>query len=55
MQGEPNRENREAIEHYGAVPVVGEMPRFDPLTPQAIGRWAQAHLDPAGLLVEALA
>src|SRR5262249_5785113 len=31
MIGEPNRDNREAIETYGTVPVVGEMPRFDQL------------------------
>ena len=29
MVGEPNADNRAAIEHYGRVPVIGEMPRFD--------------------------
>ena len=50
MVGEPNDENRLAIEKYGAVEVVGQMPRFDPLTPDAVTHWAQSELDRAGVL-----
>ena len=34
MIGDSNADNRAAIEHYGNVAVVAEMPRFDPLTPE---------------------
>jgi len=50
MVGEPNDENRLAIEKYGAAEVVGQMPRFDPLTPDAVTRWAQSQFDRAGIL-----
>jgi dethiobiotin synthetase len=40
MIGNGNADNRAAIEHYGNVPVVGEMPRFDPLTPESLRAWA---------------
>jgi len=33
MIGEPNAENRAAIEQYGHVPVAAEMPFFTPLDP----------------------
>jgi dethiobiotin synthase len=52
MIGEPNADNRAAIEHYGAVTVLGEMPVFDPLTPAALRYWAMKSLDPAGRLQE---
>jgi dethiobiotin synthase len=52
MIGEPDADNRAAIEHYGSVPVLGEMPRFDPLTPAALRHWAVGSLDPAGRLQE---
>lgn len=45
MVGEPNADNREAIEHYGGVPVVAEMPRFDPLTPASLRGWAASQFD----------
>ena len=50
MVGEPNDENRLAIEKYGAAEVIGEMPRFDPLTPDALERWARAAFDRNGVL-----
>jgi dethiobiotin synthetase len=50
MVGEPNDENRLAIEKYGSIEVIGQMPRFDPLTPEALGHWAQAELDRQGVL-----
>ena len=50
MVGEPNDENRLAIEKYGAVEVIGQMPRFDPLTPETIERWVAAEFDRSGVL-----
>jgi len=41
MIGEAHRENRAAIEHYGQVQVVAEMPRFDSLTPDSLRTWAE--------------
>jgi dethiobiotin synthase len=54
MIGEANADNAEAIEHYGRVPVIAQMPRFDPLTPESLGAWAAAHFDPHGYLEELL-
>jgi len=54
MIGTPNRENRKAIEHYGNVAVLGEMPRFDPLSAGVLAHWAAAELDPDRLLWEFL-
>jgi dethiobiotin synthase len=54
MIGEPDAANRAAVEHYGAVSILGEMPRFDPLTPSAIRLWSAESLDPDGLLQEFL-
>ena len=45
-------ENRRAIETYGRVPVVGELPPLDPLTPEALARWAASELDAGGRLQE---
>jgi len=52
MVGGPNLENRRAIETYGRVHVLGELPRLDPLTPRALARWAASELDAAGRLQE---
>ena len=41
MIGDPDADNRAAIEHYGNVAVIVEMPRFDPLTPESLRAWAQ--------------
>jgi dethiobiotin synthetase len=41
MIGDGHADNRAAIEHYGNVPVVAEMPRFDPLTPESLRTWAE--------------
>jgi dethiobiotin synthetase len=46
MVGPNNPENRRAIEAYGGVPVVGEMPNFEPVTPELLERWAANDLDP---------
>jgi len=44
MIGEADAENREAIERFGKTAVLGEMPRFDPLTPDSIAEWASGGL-----------
>jgi dethiobiotin synthetase len=44
MIGEPNADNRAAIEHYGRVPVVAEMPFLTPLDPGLLGAWSVTHL-----------
>lgn len=55
MVGDPNCDNRAAIEEYGRVAVLGEMPRFDPLTPYALASWAASHFDTGNRLAEFLA
>lgn len=45
MCGSPNPENRQAIEHYGQVEVVGEMPTWDSLTATRLATWATQELD----------
>jgi dethiobiotin synthase len=54
MVGPPDAENRDAIEQRGGVPVVGEMPRFQPLTPSGLCAWATVELDRDGHLLEIL-
>jgi dethiobiotin synthase len=50
MVGEPNDENRRAVEKYGAAEVIAQMPRFDPLTPEALDAWVRAEFDRSGVL-----
>ncbi len=50
MVGAPDRENRAAIEIYGRVSVVGELPLLDPLTPGTLAAWAKVNLDAANQL-----
>jgi len=45
MIGEPNPENRTAIERYGGVPVLGEMPRFAELSADALATWSRVQFD----------
>ncbi len=54
MVGVPNRDNREAIEHYGGIEVLGELPPLAPLTADGLGSWAADHLDPHGRLAALL-
>ena len=54
MVGPRNEENCRAIETYGGVRVLGQLPRMSPLTPKALARWAAAELDPEGRLLESL-
>jgi dethiobiotin synthetase len=41
MIGDANADNRAAIEKYGKVAVIAEMPKFDPLTPESLQAWAE--------------
>ena len=52
MVGDKNHDNRAAIETYGQVGVLGEMPRFDRLSPDTLSAWAAAELDPQAKLLE---
>lgn len=54
MVGKPNPDNRAAIERYGAVAVLGEMPICQPLDAGVLAEWAGAGLDPQGRLLEFL-
>jgi malonyl-CoA O-methyltransferase len=45
MIGEPNADNRAAIEQYGRVRVVAEMPFLVPLDPGLLAAWSVTHLD----------
>ncbi|MDX1996691.1 MAG: dethiobiotin synthase [Thermoanaerobaculia bacterium] len=49
LVGEPHGENRLAIERFGRVPVVAEVPVLAPLTPATVAA-AAAELDPEGRL-----
>jgi len=51
MNGPPNDDNREAIEVYGAVQVIGQVPAFDRIDAETVGRIAQA-IDPGGRLLD---
>lgn len=55
MVGEPNPGNRDAIQQYGQVEVVGEMPLFPKLTPDALAGWATLDFDPKGNLASCFA
>jgi malonyl-CoA O-methyltransferase len=50
MVGELNGGNRAAIENYGKISVLGELPQLTPLTPQSLKAWATASLDISGAL-----
>lgn len=49
LNGPPNAGNRDAIERFGAVPVLAEVPPLNPLTPATVAA-AAAHFDTAGAL-----
>jgi dethiobiotin synthase len=53
MNGKPNTDNRAAIEHYGRVRIVGELPPLEPLNHSSLAIAAEA-LDPSSLLLEFL-
>jgi dethiobiotin synthase len=50
MVGEPNPNNREAIEKWGDVTVVAEMPAFPKLNARTLSGWATLDFDQKGQL-----
>jgi dethiobiotin synthase len=52
MVGERHAENRGAIEQYGNVPVLGEMPHFSALGTAELAAWAATALDRDRRLLE---
>ena len=50
LVGHPSRDNREAIEQFGRVAIVGELPLLEPLHPRALQEWAVTELDRAAHL-----
>ena len=53
LVGQPNEENRAAIERYGCLPVLGELPILTPLNPQSLALVART-LDGRGRMLEYL-
>jgi dethiobiotin synthase len=51
LNGPPNAENRAAIQDYGRVAVLGELPRLEPLDAASLGP-AAGFLDPDNRLAE---
>ena len=54
MVGVPNPDNREAVERYGRIEVLGDMPRFESLNAEGLAAWAASHLDKDGRLAPLL-
>ena len=55
MVGPGDMENRRAIDGYGRVSILGDMPVLTPLDPESLGRWASKKLlDPEEHLMEFL-
>ena len=50
MVGHKNQGNREGIERFGSVAVLGEMPQFPALTLETLGPWATSTFDTEGHL-----
>ena len=44
MNGESNEENKKAIEHFGGLKVLAEMPRFEKLTGDNLWAWSKKYL-----------
>ena len=51
MVGPREPENRAAVEYYGRVTVLAEMPRFDPLNNEELAAWSISQLDPESRLL----
>lgn len=54
MVGMRNSSNRAAIERYGKIAVLGEMPQIPNLTADTVGLWANAELDTGSHLLKYL-
>lgn len=50
MVGDKNEANRKAIEDFGSVSVIAELPYLAELTPETLGRWATSEFDMQGQL-----
>lgn len=50
MVGPKSEANRRAIERFGSVAVIDEMPQFPALTLESLGRWATSKFDTEGHL-----
>ena len=50
MVGDKNEANRKAIEDFGSVSVIAELPYLAELTPETLGRWATSEFDMRGQL-----
>ncbi|REJ77800.1 MAG: dethiobiotin synthase [Acidobacteria bacterium] len=46
MNGDRNDENRKAVEFYGEIPVIAEIPRFERLAADTLVPWAQKNIEP---------
>jgi dethiobiotin synthase len=53
LNGELNPDNRAAIEHYGRVPILGELPMIEPLKEMDLAACVH-RLDPSNSLLEFL-
>ena len=54
MVGQKEPANREAIERYGDVAVLGEMPQFATLSCEQLAAWSALELDPQSSLLALL-
>ena len=52
MVGEASLHNQAAIEHYGRITVLAQMPSLEPLSPGTLAAWAEGALDPDDVLWE---
>ena len=52
MVGDVNAHNRAAVERYGQVPVIADMPYFADLSDGTLAEWAPAELDPGERLAD---
>jgi malonyl-CoA O-methyltransferase len=50
LSGHKNADNRRAIERFGGVTVIDEMPHFASLTPENFSLWAASEFDTSGQL-----
>lgn len=44
MNGEPNEENRKAIEHFGKTKVLAQMPKFEKIDFEILNDWTRDNL-----------
>jgi len=45
LNGEPNVENKKAVEHCGKIPVLAEMPKFEKLSFEVLNDWSKKNID----------